>query len=127
MTTKILGLLLIVAFICIALANGVILDFVFLYPLFMSFLWIVGGIYFYYHWERNNGDPTAPPLMNSQPPISIIIPCYNEGANVAETIGAAARQNYPNYEIVAVNDGSGDNTGAILDQLTTQYPMLRVV
>src|ERR1700735_3039489 len=115
MTSKIFGLLLIVAFICLTLANGVMLDFVFLYPLFMSFLWIVGGIYFYYHWERHDGEPGSPPVMKNQPPSSIIIPCFNEGANVAETIDAAAKQNYPNYEIVAVNDGSGDNTGAILD------------
>lgn len=127
MTSKIFGLLLIVAFLCVTLANGIMLDFVFLYPLFMSFLWIVGGIYFYYHWERYDGDPKQPPVMKSQPPISIIIPCFNEGANVAETIEAAARQNYPNFEIVAINDGSGDNTGAILDQLTAKYPMLRVV
>lgn len=126
-TSKLLALLLVVAFISVAFATGWMLDFVFLYPLFMSFLWIVGGIYFYYHWETNIKDPNAPPPMKTTPSISIIIPCFNEGANVAETIAAAAKQNYPNYEIIAVNDGSKDNTGAILDQLTKQHPMLRVV
>ncbi len=30
-----------------------LMDFVFFYPLFMSALWISGGLYFWLHWERH--------------------------------------------------------------------------
>jgi len=33
---------------------------------------------------------------------------------------------YPNFEVIAINDGSSDNTGKILDELIHQYPKLRV-
>ncbi len=125
--TRILGALLIGCFVFTLLVSKVLLDFIFFYPLFMSFIWMVGGSYFYLHWERKNKGPTEPPPLENMPGVSIIIPCFNEGQNVQETIAAAAAQNYPDFEIVAVNDGSSDNTGAILDELTAQYPMLRVV
>lgn len=41
-----------------------LMDFVFFYPLFMSALWISGGLYFWLHWERHwpwEEDTPAPP------------------------------------------------------------------
>ena len=37
----------------VVFTGDVILDFVFLYPLFMSGIWVAGGIYFWLHWERH--------------------------------------------------------------------------
>ena len=123
-----LGPVLILLLISTAKASGFLLDFVFFYPLFMSFVWIVGGLYFYYHWERHAPSFETPPLLPDPAPlVSILVPCFNEGANVAETIGALAQQRYPNFEIIAINDGSRDNTGATLDELTKRYPGLRVL
>ncbi len=106
-----------------------LMDFVFYYPLFMSALWIAGGLYFWLHWERHWpwNDDTLPPPLAGEPLISILIPCYNEGENVADTIHAALAQHYPNIEVIAINDGSKDNTGQILDQLATLDPRLRVL
>jgi len=89
-----------------------LMDFVFFYPLFMSALWIAGGLYFWLHWERHWPweEDTPAPTLAGNPLISIIIPCYNEGDNAAETIHAALGQVYPNIEVIAVNDGSKDNT-----------------
>ena len=42
-----------------------LMDFVFFYPLFMSALWIAGGLYFWLHWERHwpwKEDTPEPPL-----------------------------------------------------------------
>ena len=58
---------------------------------------------------------------------SILIPCFNEGDNVRETIHAALAQHYPNIEVIAINDGSKDDTGAVLDALALQDPRLRVL
>jgi len=104
------------------------LNFAFYYPLFMAYLWMVGAIYYYYHWERGSGpDAAHPPTLKEYPPVSIIVPCFNEGENVRETIAQLTRQKYPYFEIIAVNDGSSDNTGVILDELCKEYPQLRVI
>jgi biofilm PGA synthesis N-glycosyltransferase PgaC len=122
-----LGPFLIVALVGLALGSGYLLQFVFLYPLFMSFLWMVGGIYFYYHWERHGVRLTSPPRIENPPMVSILIPCFNEIPNLTDTISAALRQTYANFEVIAINDGSSDATGDVLDQLVLEHPALRVV
>ena len=106
-----------------------LMDFVFFYPLFMSGLWIAGGLYFWLHWERHWPwrDDTLPPSLEGEPLISILIPCYNEGENAADTIHAALAQHYPNIEVIAINDGSKDNTAEVLDRLAKEDPRLRVL
>jgi len=127
MISKLFGFCIILILVAIGLVTGFLLDYIFFYPLFMAFIWIIGGVYFYFHWERHSPGPNTPPKLKEYPFVSIIIPCYNEGPNVVETIEAAAKQNYPNFEVIAVNDGSRDDTGTILDGLTKKYPQLRVV
>ncbi len=89
----------------------------------------MGGIYFWFYRERHWpwGEGVAPPELTGNPLVSILIPCFNEGVNVRETIAAAMAQRYENIEVIAINDGSSDNTGEILDQLTEEYPRLRVI
>ncbi len=103
-------------------------SFAFYYPLFMAYLWMVGAIYYYYHWERNTQKGVDhPPELSEYPPVSIIVPCFNEGENIREVIAQLTLQKYPEFEIIAVNDGSPDDTGAILDELSEQYAQLRVI
>ncbi|MGB9153600.1 MAG: poly-beta-1,6-N-acetyl-D-glucosamine synthase [Alphaproteobacteria bacterium] len=127
MTRKILGLSIILFCVLYGLVTGYMLDFIFLYPLFMSIMWIIGGLYFYFHWERGTATPDVAPKVSEYPFVSVLIPCYNEGANVAETIEAANAQSWPDFEIIAINDGSSDDTGAMLDRLALEYPRLRVI
>src|SRR4029077_12296411 len=55
------------------------------------------------------------------------VPCYNESDNAEETLSAAAAVDYPEFEVIAVNDGSRDNTAEVLDPLVGCIPRLRVV
>jgi len=107
----------------------IILVFLFLYPLLMSGLWMIGGIYFWWRWERKWrwGERRDVPELPGNPLISILIPCYNEAANGEETILAALRQNYANIEVIAINDGSSDDTKAMLDRLAATHAALRVI
>jgi biofilm PGA synthesis N-glycosyltransferase PgaC len=100
--------------------------FCFGYPFVMALYWVVGGLMFYITRERHMAPPDRPPLFGDPPPISILVPCYNEGDNAAETLETAAAVDYPEFEVIAINDGSRDNTGKILNQLATRIPKLRV-
>jgi poly-beta-1,6-N-acetyl-D-glucosamine synthase len=100
-------------------------NFCFGYPFVMAWYWMAGGILFYLTRERTNAAPD--PGSESWPPISILVPCYNEAANAEETLSAALAVDYPDFEVLAINDGSRDGTGAVLDRLAGQHPKLRVV
>lgn len=93
----------------------------------MSYLWMIGALLFYWRWERRDPPYTEPVALPGTPPVSILIPCYNEGDNAEETIRHALALDYPEFEVIAINDGSRDNTGAVLDRLAMQHPRLRVV
>jgi biofilm PGA synthesis N-glycosyltransferase PgaC len=57
----------------------------------------------------------------------VIVPCNDEAPQVRDTIRALSELRYPDYEIVAVDDGSTDATGAILEELAAREPRLRVL
>ncbi|CAN5441613.1 poly-beta-1,6-N-acetyl-D-glucosamine synthase [soil metagenome] len=101
--------------------------FCFGYPFVMSWYWMAGGLLFYATRERRLPPPDEPPAQATWPPISIIVPCYNEGLFAEETLRAADACDYPEFEIIAVNDGSNDLTNEVLNALAEQMPRLRVV
>lgn len=61
------------------------------------------------------------------PRISVVIAAYNHDKYVKETIHSIWLQEYPNLEIVAVDDDSTDETFAILNNLSEQSPIPMVV
>ena len=102
-------------------------QFTFFYPLVMSLLWITGGLNYYLRRERGGRMRTDPPELASYPFVSILIPCHNEGDQVDETIEAALAQRYPDFEVIAINDGSRDHTAERLDALAARHERLRVI
>ncbi|QAU22924.1 poly-beta-1,6 N-acetyl-D-glucosamine synthase [Dyella sp. M7H15-1] len=106
---------------------SILLDFAFFYPLTMSLVWMSGGLIYFLRWERRESARVTPPSLASYPMVSIIVPCHNEGQQVRETITQLAEQTWPDFEIIAVNDGSTDDTGTQLDQLMSEFPQLRVL
>ncbi len=56
------------------------------------------------------------PGHSDQPLVSIIIPCYNSEAYVAEAIESALAQTYPHCEVVVINDGSQDASGEVIER-----------
>ena len=51
----------------------------------------------------------------SKPYFSVVVPCYNVGYSVLQTLNSIKAQTFNNYEVILVNDGSTDNTQKILD------------
>lgn len=52
----------------------------------------------------------------SMPLVTIVTPAFNQAKFVAETIESVLAQNYPNIEYIVIDDGSTDDTAAILDR-----------
>ncbi|WP_221033267.1 glycosyltransferase family 2 protein [Actomonas aquatica] len=50
--------------------------------------------------------------------VSICIPCHNAGPYIGEALDSVLAQTWPNLEIIVVNDGSTDESAAVLDRYT---------
>jgi len=111
-------------------ASGVgklLFEFSFYYPLFMSYLWMCGGLYYYFHYERHDPPVDQPPTLTVYPPVSVLVPCHNEAGCVAETVEALRNIDYPEFEILLIDDGSTDATPQMLDQFARQDARIRVI
>jgi cellulose synthase/poly-beta-1,6-N-acetylglucosamine synthase-like glycosyltransferase len=58
--------------------------------------------------------------------ISVIVPVYNEERYIGNTLDALLSQRYENYEIIAVNDASKDNTARVLEKYKS-IPRVRII
>jgi hypothetical protein len=61
------------------------------------------------------------------PRLSVVVAARNEEASLEAALTSLLEADYPDLEVIAVDDRSTDATGAILDRLALRYPRLRVV
>lgn len=101
--------------------------FCFGYPFVMALYWMLGGLLFRLLRERHEPLPDDPPPLNAPPPVSILLPCHNESAGIDETLAALSRLRYPDFEVIAIDDGSTDDTAARLEAAQATHPWLRLV
>ena len=59
--------------------------------------------------------------------VSIVLPVYNGAAFLEEALRSVQAQTYRRYELIAVDDGSTDGSGALLDAWAARDPRIRVV
>jgi biofilm PGA synthesis N-glycosyltransferase PgaC len=107
--------------------SNFIKGFTFGYPFVMAWYWMTGGVLYHLLRGRHEPRPEYPPTLPEYPPVSILLPCHNEEAEAVETLSVLAAIDYPDFEIIAINDGSTDRTAEILDSLVPRIPQLRVV
>lgn len=68
------------------------------------------------------------PVPSGQlPKVSIIVPARNEERNIRQALSSLLAIDYPDYELLVVNDRSTDRTGPILDEMAAQAPRLKVL
>src|SRR4051812_43493871 len=91
-------------------ALDILLAFVALYPVVTAALWIAGGLMFRL-WEERPGDREREP-EGGWPGVSVLIPAYNEEAVIATSVRAALDSDYPQLEVLVLDDGSTDDTEA---------------
>lgn len=106
---------------------ALVLNYLFYYPLFMAYLWMTGAIFYYFRFERRYLNLKMPPALPEYPGVALVVPCHNEEENVRESVTQLLNQKYPDFEVIAINDGSRDRTQQILEELAKQDKRLRVI
>ncbi|NDV46958.1 glycosyltransferase [Paludibacter sp. 221] len=64
-------------------------------------------------------------FSTAQPPVSVIIAAKNEEKNLQEFLPKILEQDYPEFEVIVIDDASADDTSIILEQFKDKYPHLR--
>lgn len=65
--------------------------------------------------------------MNNKPILSIIVPVYNVEKYLAKCLDSILAQTFTDFEVIAVNDGSLDNCGKILDEYSLKDSRIKVI
>lgn len=80
---------------------------------------------------RPSGDLDVPPRawpVEPEVDVSVVVPCYNVERFVEGCLRSVTSQETSrNFEVIAVDDGSTDGTGAVLDSVAASDPRVRVV
>jgi glycosyltransferase involved in cell wall biosynthesis len=65
--------------------------------------------------------------VQTSPLISIIVPCYNQGSFISETLDSVMAQSYANWECLVINDGSSDNSELIVQEYATKENRIKCI
>lgn len=82
------------------------------------YLWFYTGV-----WLKNR-KPYAFSADTKLPPVSVIICARNEEQNLRNFLPKVMEQDYPNFEVILVDDASEDDTEIVLNAMKEQYPNL---
>jgi poly-beta-1,6-N-acetyl-D-glucosamine synthase len=85
------------------------LGFTGIYPIFMALVWILCSTLFFFRQERAK----LPQPGKDWPFVSILIPAYAE-EDFEPSLDALLTVDYPNYEVIVINDGSPDRTAEVV-------------
>lgn len=92
--------------------------------LFYTFLLIVSLIQLRRMYELDEWEPYEEMLdVSYTKPVSILVPAYNEEAGIFATVRSLLSIEYPEYEIVVINDGSTDDT---LERLKQDFDLVEI-
>jgi biofilm PGA synthesis N-glycosyltransferase PgaC len=94
------------------------------YPIVTSILWVTTSLMFRLRWEPrlDQGTPPDGPF----PAVSVLVPAHNEEAVIVRSVRAMLAMDYPDFEVIVIDDGSTDDTAGALGRLAGN-PRLRIV
>jgi chlorobactene glucosyltransferase len=67
------------------------------------------------------------PPAEKYPFVSVLVPARNEANNIEVCVTSLLAQDYPDFEVLVLNDNSTDDTSLILEQLARSDGRLRVI
>ncbi len=103
-----------------------------LYILFLAAIWLgVGRLLFLgalslVNRRRERADQAAPPAGEGFE-VSVIIPAYNEDSVIAATVRRILASTYKRLEVIVVDDGSKDRTGAVMQENFAHEPRVTTI
>ena len=80
-----------------------------------------------FNQKKHLGLKSSDTIPASQQAVSVIICARNEAQNLRKNLPKILEQDYPNFEVVVVNDVSADDSLEVLIELSQQYPHLNIV
>jgi len=83
----------------------------------MIFYWMIYGKLAFYRRKEENTD---------QKPVSVVICAKNEYQNLLHNLPSVLEQDYPDYEVIVVNDASDDDSIELLNSFSRKYKHLRI-
>jgi len=70
------------------------------------------------HDRRTRGRSEFPPLSDDElPPVTVLVPAYNEEVGIARTVESLIESGYPGLEVIVIDDGSTDDTTDVVERL----------
>lgn len=102
--------------------------------LWFWFMIVIGLVWLKRHFDIARGkreyslDPHQPGIPDEDlPPLSMLVAAKDEEENIERCLRGLLRQEYPNLQVIAINDRSDDRTGAIIDEIAAEDPRLTPV
>ena len=99
----------------------------FYFVLFTTLNVLVGTALIFLFYARLPRPDRSLAASDPHPMVSVIVPARNEEANIERCLTSFATQDYPNLEIIVIDDRSTDDTGKIIENLASRYPTIKVL
>jgi len=99
-----------------------ILEYIFYFTVLIQ-IFYYGILFMRIHFSRQTTKIDNNPHLL----VSVIICAHNEAENLKKHLPAILNQNYSNFEVLVVNDGSTDLTAQVLVEFQLKYPILKII
>lgn len=88
---------------------------------------VITNCIYYILFSRFSFSKPSEPITSEKYPISLIVCAKNEAENLRNNIPLWLAQDYPNFELILINDASSDDTLDVLEQFASENECIQIV